>query len=81
MCIFKQQPQKSHEKDILPRYLQIDRSFFTFYGTQAINYFMSYGDFYASRTQDAEVTKSLTGSVKRIYRLILGFQGCQKVLK
>ena len=36
----------------------------------AINYFASYGDFYASGTQDAEVTKSLTGSVKRIYRVI-----------
>ena len=54
MCIFKQQPQKSHEQDILPKNLQIDRSFFAFYGTHA-----AFGDFYASGTQDADVTKSL----------------------
>ena len=40
----------------------------------AINYFAPYGDFYVSGTQNAEVTKSLTGSVERIYRLILGFK-------
>ena len=41
----------------------------------AINHFESYGGFYASGTKDTEVTKSLTGSVKKIYRLILGFKG------
>ena len=39
--IFKQQPQKSHKQDILPKNPQIYQSFF------------------ASGTQDVEVTKSL----------------------
>ena len=38
---FKQQPQKSHEQDILPKNLQIDRSFFASKGTRAMNYFAS----------------------------------------
>ena len=38
---FKQQPQKSHEQDILPKNLQIDRSFFASNGTRAMNYFAS----------------------------------------
>ena len=33
ICIFKQQPQKSHGQDIVPKNLQIDRSFFASYGT------------------------------------------------
>ena len=56
--IFKQQPQKLH--DILPKNLQIDRSFFTSYWTRACHeLFCVLADFYASGTQDAEVTKSL----------------------
>ena len=43
--IFKQQPQKSHEQDILPKNLQIDRSFFASYGMHALNYFVSLGIF------------------------------------
>ena len=35
----KQEPQKSHEKDILPKNLQFDRSLFASYGTHAGNYF------------------------------------------
>ena len=59
-CIFKEQPQKSHEQGILPKKnLQIDRSFFASYRTHTMNYFCVFGDFYASGTQDAEVTKSL----------------------
>ena len=40
-CIFKQQPQKSNEQDILPKNLQIDQAFFPSYGTHAMNYFVS----------------------------------------
>ena len=58
--ICKEQPQKSHEQGILPKKnLQIDRSFFASYRTHTMNYFCVFGDFYASGTQDAEVTKSL----------------------
>ena len=60
MCIFKQQPQKSHEQDILPKNLQIDRWFFASYGTHACHeLFCVFEDFFASGTQDAGVTKSL----------------------
>ena len=55
---FKQQPQKSHEQDILPKNLQIDRSFFASNGTRAMNYFASL-EIFISETQDAEVTKLL----------------------
>ena len=47
--IFKQQPQKAHERDILPKN-----------GTHAMNYFASLGILMCQgRRQDAEVTKSL----------------------
>ena len=56
----KQQLQKSHKKDILPKNLQIDRSSFASYGTHAMKLlFCVFGEFYARGTQDAEVTKSL----------------------
>ena len=35
-CIFKQQPQKSHKWDILPKNLEIDASFFASYRTHGI---------------------------------------------
>ena len=58
--IFKQQPQKAHKQDILPKNRQIDRSFFAFYGTHAMNHFASLGILMCQgRRQDAEVTKSL----------------------
>ena len=42
MCIFKQQPQKSHEQDIVPKnHLQIDLSFFESYRTPFMKYFAS----------------------------------------
>ena len=41
----KQQPEKSQEQDILPKNLQIDRSFFASYGTHAMNHFASLGIF------------------------------------
>ena len=47
---------ESHEQEILPSNLQIDQSFFVFYGMHAMNYFVSY----LSGMQDAEVTKSLS---------------------
>ena len=54
-CIFKEQPQKSHKQGILPKKnLQIDGSFFAYH-----ELFCVFGDFYASGTQDAKVTKSL----------------------
>ena len=54
-CIFKEQPQKSHEQGIIPKKnLQIDRSLFAYH-----ELFCVFGDFYASGTQDAKVTKSL----------------------
>ena len=35
-CIFKQQPQKSRKRDILPKNLEIDASFFASYRTHGI---------------------------------------------
>ena len=43
ICIFEQQPQKSHEQDILPKNLQIDQLFFAFH------------ELFSSGTQDAEI--------------------------
>ena len=48
ICIFEQQPQKSHEQDILPKNLQIDQLFFASCGMHFMNYF-------ASGMQDAEI--------------------------
>jgi len=47
LCIFKQQPQKSFEQDILPRNLQINiyRLFFPSSGMHAMNYIASLGIF------------------------------------
>ena len=45
ICIFKQQPQKSHGMDILPKNLQIDRSLFASSGMHAMNYFAFLGIF------------------------------------
>ena len=60
MNAVEQQPQQSHEQDIIPKNLQIDRSFFAFYGTRACHELLCvFGDFYASVTRGAEVTKSL----------------------
>ena len=39
ICIFEQQPQKSHEQDILPKNLQIDQLFFASCGMHFMNYF------------------------------------------
>ena len=50
---------KKTKISILPKNLQIDQSFFASHGTHAMNYSASCGDFYASGTQDAEITKSL----------------------
>ena len=45
-------------------FLQIHMFRFASYGTHAMNYFASvFGDFYASGTQDVEITKSLIFSV------------------
>ena len=40
ICIFKQQPQKSYEQDILPKNLKIDLVFFASYGTYFMYYFI-----------------------------------------
>ena len=37
----QEQPQKSHEQDILQKHLQIDRSMFASHATHAMNYFAS----------------------------------------
>ena len=44
---------ESHEQEILPSNLQIDLSFFVFYGMHAMNYFASLGIliFQGRRTQ------------------------------
>ena len=57
----QEQPQKSHEQDILQKHLHIDRSIFASYGTHAVNFWASLGIFMRQgrRTQDAEITKSL----------------------
>ena len=39
MSIFKQQPQKSHEQDILSKNLCLDQAFFASYRMHDINYF------------------------------------------
>ena len=43
MCILQQQLQKFHEQGILPKNLQIDRSFFVSCRTHFVNYFVSLG--------------------------------------
>ena len=48
ICIFEQQPQKSHEQDILPKNLQIDQLFFASYRDAFLELF-------SSGTQDAEI--------------------------
>ena len=57
MCVVKQQPQKSHEQDILQNiFRSIDLCFLrdTFHELLCV-----FGDFYALRTLESEVTKSL----------------------
>ena len=49
-------PERSQKQDILQKHLQ---SIFASYGMHTTNYFCVFGNFYASGTQDAEVTKSL----------------------
>ena len=66
ISVVKQQPQeqlpeRSHKHDILKKHLQ---SIFASYGMQTTNYFWVFGNFYASGTQDAEVTKSLIQNCK-----------------
>ena len=62
ICVVKQQPQeqpqKSHEQDILQKHLQVDRSLRPIQDA-CRDFLCIFGDFYASGTQDAEVTKSL----------------------
>ena len=62
ICVVKQQPQeqpqKSHEQDILQKHLQVDRSLRPIQDAYH-DFLCIFGDFYASGTQDAEVTKSL----------------------
>ena len=52
----EQLPERSHKQDILQKQLQ---SIFASYGMHTTNYFCVFGNFYASGTQDTEVTKSL----------------------
>ena len=55
-----QQPQKSHKQDILPKNLQIDQSLFLCILRDACyEYHFVSEDFYASGTQDVEVTRSV----------------------
>ena len=58
ICVVKQQPQKSHEQDILQKHLQVDRSLRPIQDA-CHDFLCIFGDFYASGTQDAEVKKSL----------------------
>ena len=41
----QEEPQKSHEQDILQKHSQIDRSIFASYGTHAMNFCASLGIF------------------------------------
>ena len=57
MCVVKQQLQKSHEQDILQNIFRSIDLFFlrdTFHELLCV-----FGDFYALRTLESEVTKSL----------------------
>ena len=64
ICVVKQwpreQPQKSHEQDILQNQLKIDRSIFASYADACHELFCVFEVFYASGAQDAEVIKSLS---------------------
>ena len=55
----QEQPQKSHEQDILQKHPQIDRSIFNLHILRDACHELLciFGDFYASETQDAELTK------------------------
>ena len=60
ICIFKQQPQKSHEQDILLKKSSNRSILFCVLRNRYHDLFCVFqGGFYASWTQDGEVTKSL----------------------
>ena len=48
-----------HLEQQIHNHVQINRSIFASYGMQAMILFRAFEDFYASGTQDTEVTKSL----------------------
>ena len=51
---------ESHEQEILPSNIQIDLSFFVFYGIHAMNYFVSLGILICQGRRTQRLTKSLS---------------------